>query len=114
MDTSKNVKHTRIGVWDLYEDMSSVPISSKLSWPGFKSYAALAQAMPYVWRMIKDIASAPDCSFLLLAYILVELIISLIPAISLHFSGKLLTIVCCDASLPVYTSHCLFLGSDCC
>lgn len=93
----KNVKHTKVGVWDLYEDNSQVPVSARLkslSWPGFKSYAILAQTFPYVWRMIKDIASTPDCSILLLAYLLVELAVSLVPAVSLYYSGKLLTIVC--------------------
>lgn len=94
MDPLKNVKHTRIGVWDLYEDISATPISSRLRWPGFKSYTILARSVPYVWRMIKDIASTPDCSFLLLAFLLLELVISFIPAVSLYYSGQLLTIVC--------------------
>jgi len=94
MDTSENVKHTRIGVWDLYEDESAIPLFSRLRWPGFKSYAMLAQALPYVWRMVKDIASTPNCSLLLLAYFLLEVVISLIPAVSLYYSGKLLTVVC--------------------
>jgi hypothetical protein len=110
---SNNVKHTRIGVWDLYEDKSETPTSSRLRWPEFKSYALLAQALPYVYRMMRDIASTPDCSILLLAYLLVELIISLIPALSLYYSGKLLNIVSfvrqCAFSMLFYFS---FLGTD--
>ncbi|EDR16100.1 uncharacterized protein LACBIDRAFT_301848 [Laccaria bicolor S238N-H82] len=43
--------------------------------------------------MIKDILSIPSCSFYLSAYICVELFSSLLPAISLWFSGQLLSIV---------------------
>jgi len=111
---SKDVKHTKIGVWDLYED-TQVPVSARfrsLSWPGFKSYAILAQTLPYVWRMIKDIASTPDCSILLLAYLLVELAVSLVPAVSLYYSGKLLTIVSPYDPTRPFAMLSLFLGTN--
>ncbi|KAF8955732.1 P-loop containing nucleoside triphosphate hydrolase protein [Flammula alnicola] len=54
-----------------------LPCKSK--WPGFQS---VVESMPYVWRMIKDIASIP-----------VEFLASIVPAIALSYSGQLLTIV---------------------
>jgi hypothetical protein len=111
MDPPRNVKHTKIGVWDLYEDKSTTPVSARLRWPGLKSYQVIVQSFPYVWRMIKDIASIRECSVLLLSYLLVELAISLVPAISLYYSGKLLTIVC----LIIFygsSNNLSFVGSD--
>ena len=87
----QRVKHTRIGVWDLYEDNTASPSTPK--WPGWKSYARVMQALPYVWRMIRDIAAIRECWFLLAAYLVVELVASLIPALALSYSGQLLTIV---------------------
>ena len=102
-------------MWDLYEDESVKPLFSRLWWPGFKSYAMLAQALPYVWRMVRDITSTPDCSLLLLAYFLLEVIISIIPAVSLYYSGKLLTIVRVVSLLFQYVTLTFFtssLGTD--
>lgn len=89
---NKNVKHTRIGVWDLYEDRSASPTTRR--WPGWQSYALVVQALPFVWRMIRDIAAIRECWSLLAAYLVVELAASLVPAIALSYSGQLLSIVC--------------------
>ncbi|KAH7911825.1 P-loop containing nucleoside triphosphate hydrolase protein [Hygrophoropsis aurantiaca] len=85
------IKHTRIGVWDLYEERQTdlpIPGSSKL-----ETYAQMIQSLPYVWRMIKDIFSINRCWILLSLYLVVELISSLIPAVSLWYSGQLLHLV---------------------
>ncbi|KAI0726052.1 P-loop containing nucleoside triphosphate hydrolase protein [Fomitopsis betulina] len=91
-DTSR-VRHTHIGVWDIYEEIQPV-----LGWniPGvatLEHYLEATRSLPYVWRMIKDISSIPSCWLLILIYVLVELVQSFIPAISLWYSGQLLTIV---------------------
>ena len=54
-----NVKHTRIGLWDLYEDTSYS--KSPFRWPD------PTDALPYVARMLTEIASIPACAPLLLA-----------------------------------------------
>ena len=79
------IHHSNFGVWDLYQEE--------------KKHATLSQsthfyhALPFLYKMIKDILSIPSCSFYLSAYICVELFSSLLPAISLWFSGQLLSIV---------------------
>jgi hypothetical protein len=88
-----NVKHTKVGVWDLYQDLSSTTPPST-AWPLFELYATLIQSWPYVWRMIKDIASLRQCWPLFAAFLAVELVSAIVPAISVYYSGQLLTIVC--------------------
>ncbi|KAG6874168.1 hypothetical protein C0995_005586 [Termitomyces sp. Mi166 len=89
---TKNVKHSRIGVWDLYEEiqpeLAHVPGSSRL-----EPYFEIAQNLPYVWRMLRDIGSIRACWFHLVLYLIFECIASLIPAISLWYSAQLLKIV---------------------
>ena len=80
-----NVKHTRIGLWDLYEDTSYK--NSPFRWPD------PTDALPYVARMLTEIASIPACAPLLLALLALDLLISIVPAIHLSYSGKLLDIV---------------------
>ncbi|OJA13412.1 hypothetical protein AZE42_05944 [Rhizopogon vesiculosus] len=86
------VKHTRIGVWDLYQehqtDLPPIPGSSRL-----ETYAQIIQSMPYVIRMLKDILSIRRCWVLLSAFLVVEVLNSLVPAVSLWYSGQLLRLV---------------------
>ncbi|KAJ8582269.1 P-loop containing nucleoside triphosphate hydrolase protein [Rhizopogon salebrosus TDB-379] len=90
-DTDR-VKHTSVGVWDLYEEhqtnMPPIPGSSR-----FETYAQIVQCTPYVVRMLKDILSIKRCRVLLSAYLVVELLTSLTPAVSLWYSGQLLRLV---------------------
>ena len=79
----QGVKHTRVGVWDLYEERNP-----KIVWrlPGFATiehYADMLQNLPYVWRMLKDISSIPNCWLLLCCYLLVAFAHSLLPAVTL-------------------------------
>ncbi|KAJ7051170.1 P-loop containing nucleoside triphosphate hydrolase protein [Mycena amicta] len=93
-DDGSKVRHTKIGVWDLYEEIepkaSFVP-SSIL--PTLESYHSMKGSLPYVWRMLKEIASIPSCLWLLAGYLLITLILAVIPAIELWYSGLLLKIV---------------------
>jgi len=89
----KRVQHTRIGVWDFYEEKQPI-----LGWniPGtstLEHYLEVTRSLPYVWRMMKDISQIRNCWILVLLYIFVELAQSLLPAASLWYSGQLLTIV---------------------
>ncbi|KAG6919464.1 hypothetical protein DXG01_005723 [Tephrocybe rancida] len=89
---TKNVKQSRVGVWDLYEEiqpeLAHIPGSSRL-----EPYIEIKQNLPYVWRMLKDIGSIRACWFHLALYLIVECIASLIPAVSLWYSAQLLKIV---------------------
>lgn len=80
-EDAKRIKHTRIGVWDMYEERQSdirIPGSSRL-----ETYGQMIQGLPYVWRMLKDICSIRRCWMLMSLYFLVEVAASLIPAVSL-------------------------------
>ncbi|KAF8640677.1 hypothetical protein AX17_000333 [Amanita inopinata Kibby_2008] len=89
-----NVKHTRIGVWDLYEELHTTSnYLQRWSLSCFDSYHELKRSLPYVWRMIKDISQIKTCWTWLSVYILIEISLSLLPAIQLWFSGQLLSTV---------------------
>ncbi|KZT68757.1 P-loop containing nucleoside triphosphate hydrolase protein [Daedalea quercina L-15889] len=92
-EDAKRVRHTRIGVWDFYEEKQPI-----LGWniPGtstLEHYLEVTRSLPYVWRMMQDISNIRNCWMLIILYITVELTQSLIPAASLWYSGQLLTIV---------------------
>lgn len=75
------VKHSRIGVWDLYEEIT--PRLGFVGWPTLQPLFDIIENVPYVCRMITDVASIRECNILLLAYLTVEFVASLLPALSL-------------------------------
>jgi len=85
---AQRVKHTRIGIWDLYEDsradLPHMPGSSR-----WETYAKIRQSMPWVARMLKDVLSIRRARMRLSALLVVEVLDSLIPAISLWYVTKL-------------------------
>ncbi|KAK7060894.1 hypothetical protein VNI00_000627 [Paramarasmius palmivorus] len=93
-EDEKNVKHTRVGVWDLYEEkqpeLERIPLSKRLN---VEHYLEMYNSLPFVWMMMKDIGSIRSCWFYMAVYLLIEIVSSLIPAISLWYSGQLLKIV---------------------
>ncbi|KAG1777293.1 P-loop containing nucleoside triphosphate hydrolase protein [Suillus placidus] len=86
---ARRVRHTRIGVWDLYEDLQT-DFPRKMGLSRSKTYAQIVQTMPYIARMFKDILSIRRARMLLPAFLAVEVLESLLPAISLWYSGQLL------------------------
>ncbi|KAF8554561.1 P-loop containing nucleoside triphosphate hydrolase protein [Imleria badia] len=85
------IKHTRIGVWDLYEEKHSdipIPGASRL-----ETASQMLRSFPYIWRMLKDICSVRRCLVLMFLYLAVEVAAALIPAVSLWYSGQLLLLV---------------------
>ncbi|KAI5989752.1 P-loop containing nucleoside triphosphate hydrolase protein [Pisolithus albus] len=80
-----------MGVWDFYEERAynaPIPYSSRL-----ETYAQLFEGIPFAWRMLKDICSVRRCLSLICCYVLVEVARSLIPAVSLWYSGQLILLV---------------------
>ena len=81
-DDTTRVKHTRVGVWDLYEeinpDLQHIPGSSWIE-KTLEAYACL----PYLARMIRDILSIRSCLVLICSFGVAEMLLSLIPAASL-------------------------------
>ena len=79
---ANTVKHTQLGVWDLYEQVD--PGIIRL--PGVFEVAQRLEVLndlPYVWRMVKDVASIRSCWFYFIIYCIVELLSSLLPAVAL-------------------------------
>ncbi|KAG2363289.1 hypothetical protein BDR07DRAFT_1404800 [Suillus spraguei] len=62
---TRRFKHTRIGIWDLYEerqsDLTRILSSSSIS----EAYVQTIQSMPYLVRMLKDVLSIKRYSMLL-------------------------------------------------
>ncbi|KAI0770942.1 P-loop containing nucleoside triphosphate hydrolase protein [Trametes elegans] len=81
---TRHVKHTRLGVWDIYEEtpqkLNYVPGDSLV-----EQYAEVVKCLPYVWRMVKDVFSIPLCIVLLAAFFLAELGRALMPALTLWY-----------------------------
>jgi len=79
---TKNVKHSKIGVWDLYEEidpkLAHVPGSLWL-----ESFLELIDGLPYIWRMFKDLASMRSSWTLFAAYLIIRLMLSFLPALTL-------------------------------
>ena len=76
------VKHTRLGVWDLYEQVDH-GIARLPGVSGVARRLEVLNDLPYVWRMVKDVASIKSCWFYFLVYCVVELLSSLLPAVTL-------------------------------
>ncbi|KAJ7171705.1 P-loop containing nucleoside triphosphate hydrolase protein [Mycena crocata] len=90
----QNVKHTRMGIWDLYEQvepkLKMVPGSLRSR---METYHEMKGSFPFVLRMFQEIGSIRACWWLLAGYMVVTLLLALIPAVELWYSGLLLQIV---------------------
>lgn len=87
-EDADRVKHTRLGVWDLYEEkipevdsLAPVPIPV----PKWERYLEIKRDLPYIWRMFKDVASIRSCWSLLGLYSILELVSALLPAVTLWY-----------------------------
>ncbi|KAJ7451050.1 P-loop containing nucleoside triphosphate hydrolase protein [Mycena latifolia] len=94
-EDTQNVRHTKIGIWDLYEQIEPklklVPWSLRSK---METYHEMKGSFPYVVRMFKDIGSIGRTCYLLFAgYVALTVVLALIPAIELWYSGLLLKIV---------------------
>lgn len=82
-DDDLKVKHTRVGVWDFYEER----IPAFTNWiPGsdwIEPYVQMWKDLPFFWRMLKDLKDLPNCFILLLVYIALTLVSAMIPALTL-------------------------------
>ncbi|KAG1908604.1 P-loop containing nucleoside triphosphate hydrolase protein [Suillus fuscotomentosus] len=92
VDLHSGVTHTRIGIWDLYEErgkgLPRRPDSSIL-----KTIVQIRDNMPYVVRMFKEILNIRRVRMLLPSFLVVQVLDSLIPAVSLWCDGQLLRLV---------------------
>ena len=81
----RRVKHTRLGVWDLYEEhepkLANVPGASRL-----EKYMDIIECGPYVWRMLKDVLGIPSCAVLLALHTAIQVALAVIPALTLWYA----------------------------
>ncbi len=81
---TSHVKHTRLGVWDLYEEkepkLAHVPGAPKL-----ETYMELFEGLPYVWRMLKDILGIHTCAVWLAIYVAAQIGRAVCPALELWY-----------------------------
>ncbi|KAF8724831.1 hypothetical protein AX14_008579 [Amanita brunnescens Koide BX004] len=88
-----DIQHTKLGVWDLYEEL--FPNSSSPRWLATlpELYDELVQTLPYLLRMAKDIIGIKSCWVYLVSFLAIRLLLSLLPAVELWYSGQLLSLV---------------------
>jgi len=86
---SNPVRHRRIGVWDYFEQRRP----SARGFPGLHWVADIRHTLPYVWQMVKDLASLEHCRILFLVYFLSEWFLSMVPAFQLANQGQMLDVV---------------------
>ena len=86
---ASSVKHTRLGVWDLYEEFEPglvrVPGASRL-----EKYMDILECTPYVWRMVRDVLSIPSCAVLCVLHALINLGMAVVPALGLWYAFNLI------------------------
>jgi hypothetical protein len=88
---ARRIKHSRIGIWDLYEERQTN--SNLLRIPGssiVETFAQMIQNTPYVMRMLKDVLGIRRVQMLLPIFLIMEVSNSLIPAVSLWYVTKLM------------------------
>ncbi|KIY69884.1 P-loop containing nucleoside triphosphate hydrolase protein [Cylindrobasidium torrendii FP15055 ss-10] len=84
-------KHTKIGIWDFYQERLPKTASLGIGVPFFKRFQ-VSQDAPYLWTMLKDIGKDQSCAVLIGLLASCKLASALLPAVSLWYSGQLLTI----------------------
>lgn len=91
------VKHTKVGVWNLYQEVpppfrvASLIPASFTTW--LEPHLEVLKSLPYVKRMFLDIGRIQYCLPLLVLLLLLDFVLSLMPALQLWYSGQFLKIV---------------------
>lgn len=97
-DLAKELKHTRAGVWDIYEQVPQNGFGFDLPWtsdlnPNLNAFGNL----PLVWKVVKDVIKIKSCGYYLCLFILVKILLSLQPAVALWCVDSLIS---CVLNLP--------------
>ena len=85
-DLAKEFKHTKAGIWDAYEQIPAGRLNINI--PGVSKLAQgleIVEDLPFVWRMVKDVATIKSCWYYLCLFTFVKLLVSLEPAVALWF-----------------------------
>lgn len=80
---SRNVKHTRYGIWDMYEednpDAGKVTMLARLK----EKWEDVTDGLPEVVLALKDALTIPGCKLYISTFAAAELVASFIPAVSI-------------------------------
>lgn len=81
---AKEFKHTKAGVWDVYEQVPHNKFGLKIPWISkLTRNLEIVNDLPLIWRVIKDVMNIKSCRYYLLSFILVKILLSLQPAVAL-------------------------------
>ena len=83
-DLAKELKHTKAGIWDVYEQISTGKFGINI--PGVSKVSRnleFIQDLPFVWRMVKDVTKIKSCWYYLSLFVVVKVLASLEPAVAL-------------------------------
>ncbi|KAH9079233.1 HlyB/MsbA family ABC transporter [Lactarius deliciosus] len=100
------VENIKMGtVWDVYIVRTRLSQYLPTSWK-IEEYARIRKDVPYLWRTLRDMSTVAGP--LLLLYLVITLAKSLLPALSLWFSGQILGIVQSAIDNRAVDAHVLF------
>ncbi|KAI0288520.1 HlyB/MsbA family ABC transporter [Russula brevipes] len=86
----KVLKHTKLGVWDLYQEHDKLLSYFPTSWK-IEAYTGIWNDLPYLWKTIRDLSTVAWKPLSL--YLVTTLAKSLLPALTLWYSGQLLFVI---------------------
>ena len=80
-DNERVVKHTRLGIWDHYEEKD--PDAGRLAiGDSFRAARETLAILPYALRAVQDILAIPECKLQVAVFTASEFADAIIPAIS--------------------------------
>lgn len=93
------VRHTKAGVWDIYNDISGFTRRKLFRLPFLSKVKAIKEAYQgraHVLRMVHDITTLENCALYFVAWTVLKFVSAFMPAVALWYTGQLLRLV----SLP--------------
>lgn len=77
-------KHTKAGVWDVYEQIPHNKFGINIPWISkLTRNLEIINDLPFIWRVVKDVLNIKSCRYYLFPLILVKVLLSLQPAVTL-------------------------------
>ena len=83
-DLAKEFRHIKAGIWDMYEQIPHSKFSTDVPWiSNITRNLEIVEDLPFFWRMVKDVLKMKSCRYHLCLFILVKILLSLQPAVTL-------------------------------
>ena len=85
-DLAKEIKHTKAGIWDVYEQIPQGRFGFDSPWvEKVVRNLEILEDLPFYWRMVKDVVKFKSCRYYLSLFLLVKTLVSLQPAVRLWY-----------------------------